>query len=56
MGDDYNDIMVASTAFLRDIKAYYTVTAARLGEMVVEYEGESLDDYPGDLTHFTWQG
>ena len=54
--EEQNDIIVSSSAFLRNVKAYYTVTAARLGEMVVEYEGESLDDYPGDLTHFTWQG
>lgn len=54
--DEYNDIIISSTAFLRNIKAYYTVTASRLGSLVVEYEGESVDDYPGDPTNFTYQG
>ena len=35
---------------------HYTVTAARSGSLVVEYEGESVDDYPGDPTNFTYQG
>lgn len=54
--EEQNDIIVSSSAFLRDIKAYYTVTASRLGSLVVEYEGESVDDYPGDPTNFTYQG
>lgn len=54
--DEYNDIIISSTAFLRNIKAYYTVTASRLGSLVVEYEGESVKDYPGDPTNFTYQG
>lgn len=53
--DEYNDIIISSTAFLRNIKAYYTVTASRLGSLVVEYEGESVKDYPGDPTNFTYQ-
>lgn len=47
-----DEVIVASDG---EIKTFYTVTAARLGEMVVEYEGETLDDYPGDPTNFTFQ-
>lgn len=54
--DPDHHIIVASEKHLRNIKAFYTVTAARLGEMVVEYEGQSVDDYPGDTTNFTYQG
>jgi|DEB0MinimDraft_10_1074344.scaffolds.fasta_scaffold08875_3 hypothetical protein len=30
------------------VNAYYTIMAPRLGELHVEYEGESASDYPGD--------
>ena len=51
-----DSVLVSSEKYLRNVKAYYTVTGARIGEIVVEYPGQSVDDYPGDLTHFTWQG
>ena len=54
--DPDHHIIVASEKHLRNIKAFYTVTAARLGEMVVEYEGQTVDDFPGDTTNFTYQG
>jgi hypothetical protein len=49
-------ILVGSQLDTNLIKTYYRVTAARLGEMVVEYEGDTVDDYPGDPTNFTYQG
>ena len=49
-------ILVGSQLDTNLIKTYYRVTAARLGEIVVEYEGETVDDYPGDPTNFTYQG
>ena len=48
-------IIIASSDNLRNIRAHYMVYAARLGSLVVEYEGESVDDYPGDTTNFTYQ-
>jgi len=47
-----DEITIASDG---EIKTFYTVTVARLGDMLVEYEGESVDDYPGDPTNFTYQ-
>lgn len=50
-----DSVLVSSEKYLRNVKAYYTVTAARIGEIVVEYPGQSVDDYPGDPTNFTYQ-
>ena len=47
-----DEITIASDG---EIKTFYTVTVARLGDMLVEYEGETVDDYPGDPTNFTYQ-
>ena len=55
-GWNEDGILVASTYGKENISTYYTVTAARSGSLVVEYEGESVDDYPGDPTNFTYQG
>lgn len=48
-------IVIASSENLRNIRAHYMVYASRIGSLVVEYEGESVDDYPGDPTNFTYQ-
>jgi len=48
-------IIIASSDNLKNINAHYMVYASRIGEIVVEYEGKSVDDYPGDPTNFTYQ-
>lgn len=50
-----DEIVIASSDNLKNVNAHYMVYASRIGEMVVEYEGESIDDYPGDRTNFTFQ-
>ena len=56
-GWNEDGILIGSSVYgTENISTYYTVTAARSGSLVVEYEGESVDDYPGDPTNFTYQG
>ena len=43
------DKIILSSAYLTQVKCFYHVWANRIGpELVVEYEGESPADYPGD--------
>jgi len=43
------DKIILSSAYLTQVKCFYQVWANRIGpELVVEYEGESPADYPGD--------
>lgn len=48
-------IIIASSENLKNIRAHYIVYVARLGTLVVEYEGDTVADYPGDNTNFTYQ-
>ena len=51
------DKIILSSAYLTQVKCFYQVWANRIGpELIVEYDGESPADYPGDNSNFSIAG
>ena len=50
------DMIIVSGNHLTNVRCFYQVWADRLGEFVVEYEGESAADYPIDQSDYSVAG
>ena len=46
------DRIIIAGDHLTNVKCFYQVWADRLGELIVEYEGLTPDDYPGDNSEY----
>ena len=54
--DIQEDRIIVAGDHLANVKCFYQVWADRLGELIVEYEGNSPADYPGDQSDHSIAG
>jgi hypothetical protein len=54
--DIQEDRIIVAGDHLTNVKCFYQVWADRLGKLVVEYEGDSPADYPGDQSDHSIAG
>ena len=54
--DIQEDRIIVAGDHLTNVKCFYQVWADRIGKLIVEYEGDSPADYPGDQSDHSIAG
>ena len=54
--DIQEDRIIVAGNHLTNVKCFYQVWADRLGDLIVEYEGDSPADYPGNQSDHSIAG